>query len=107
MGKRIYNLQYFKNLAITKGGECLSDEYISCVKKLTFKCDKGHVWETKPYYLVNNNSWCPKCSKTANNNIKNEYCKKNNITLIRIPYTVQNIDVYLLNELDGVMELVS
>lgn len=70
MGKRIYNLQHFKDLAITKGGECLSDEYISCVKKLTFKCNKGHVWETKPYYLVNNGSWCPKCSKTAKDDIE-------------------------------------
>lgn len=70
MGKRIYNLQYFKNLAITKDGECLSDEYISCNKKLTFRCKNGHVWNTKPYYLIHNGSWCPNCDKSAKDNIE-------------------------------------
>jgi hypothetical protein len=41
-----------------------------------------------------------------NDIIKNEYCKKNNITLIRIPYTIKNINKYLLNKLNGIMELV-
>ena len=48
MGKRIYNLEFFKNLAISKNGECISSEYIACNKKLKFKCSSGHIWETKP-----------------------------------------------------------
>lgn len=70
MGKRIYNLEFFKNLAIEKNGECLSTKYISCDKKLIFKCGEGHIWETKPYYLVNNNSWCPQCNKSHKDNIE-------------------------------------
>ena len=70
MGKRIYNLEYFKNLAISKGGECLSVEYIACNKKLLFKCKHDHIWETKPQDLVNSNSWCPKCSKTSKDDIE-------------------------------------
>jgi hypothetical protein len=70
MGKRIYNLEFFKNLAISKNGECISSEYIACNKKLKFKCSSGHIWETKPYYLVNNNSWCPQCNKSHKDNIE-------------------------------------
>jgi thiol-disulfide isomerase/thioredoxin len=70
MGKRIYNLEFFKKLAISKNGECLSTEYIACDKKLKFKCSFGHIWETKPYYLVNNNSWCPQCNKSHKDKIE-------------------------------------
>lgn len=70
MGKRIYNLEFFKKLAISKNGECLSTEYIACDKKLEFRCFLGHIWETKPQYLVNNNSWCPQCNKSHKDNIK-------------------------------------
>ena len=70
MGKRIYNLEFFKTLAISKNGECLSTEYIACDKRLKFKCSLGHIWETKPYYLVNNNSWCPQCNKSRKDNIE-------------------------------------
>ena len=70
MGKRIYNLEFFKKLAIERDGECLSTEYIACDKKLKFMCSLGHVWETKPYYLVNNNSWCPQCNKSYKDNIE-------------------------------------
>ena len=43
MGKRIYNLEFFKKLAISKSGECLSTEYIACDKKLKFKCSFGDI----------------------------------------------------------------
>lgn len=65
-----YNIEFFKKLAIERGGECLSNEYIACDKKLKFKCSLGHIWETKPYYLVNNNSWCPQCNKSNKDNIE-------------------------------------
>ena len=32
-------------------------------------------------------------------NIKREYCKKQNIPLIEIPYTIKNIDNFLIEEL--------
>jgi uncharacterized Zn-finger protein len=69
MGKKIYDLEFFKNLAIEKNGECLSTEYVSCTKKLLFKCEFGHIWETKPYYLTNNDSWCPYCNKFHKDNL--------------------------------------
>jgi hypothetical protein len=70
MSNKKYDLKYFKNLAIKRGGECLSTEYVSCDIKIKFKCDRGHIWETKPYYLVHNSAWCPHCNKSAKDNIK-------------------------------------
>jgi len=69
MGKKIYNIEYFKQLAESKGGLCLSTDYVSCVHNLKFKCSLGHIWETKPYYLVNS-SWCPQCNKSHKDNIE-------------------------------------
>ena len=69
MGNKKYDLEFFKNLAIERGGECLSTEYINCTKKLIFTCSIGHTWETKAHYLVNNNTWCPYCNKFHKDNI--------------------------------------
>ena len=70
MRKKKYSIEYFKNLAINKKGLCLSTEYITCSSKLEFQCENGHIWKTKPYYLVNNNTWCPKCYKSHKDNIE-------------------------------------
>jgi len=70
MGRYKYNIKYFKNLAIERGGLCLSNNYINSHSKLKFQCDKGHIWKTKPYYLTNNGSWCPKCQKNHKDNIE-------------------------------------
>lgn len=66
----MYNIDYFKKIAESKNGKCLSDKYVNCTTKLKFQCSKGHEWETKPYYLINNNSWCPKCNKSSKDNIE-------------------------------------
>lgn len=75
---KIYDINYFKNLAISKKGLCLSTDYINCITKLEFQCEYGHIWKTKPYYLVYNNSWCPKCNKFCKDNIElfHEIAKK-------------------------------
>lgn len=47
-------------LATSKGGRCLSLEYQSVMKHLTWQCAKGHVWEATPLN-VRRTSWCPQC----------------------------------------------
>lgn len=58
---KIYNLEFAQNLAISKGGECLSEEYKNCVTKMKWKCSQGHEWETKLSKIKNEGSWCPRC----------------------------------------------
>jgi hypothetical protein len=55
-----YSIEFFKNLAIERGGECLSNEFIGVNKKIKIKCEKGHIWDVVPYSLLKN-SWCPHC----------------------------------------------
>lgn len=64
-----YSVESITALAEGRGGTCLSDEYVNCITKMRFKCERGHVWETTPR-LVQYGSWCPHCPR------KNEtYCK--------------------------------
>ncbi len=56
--------KYFKRLKqyiSKKGGKCLSKNYVDNNTKLKFKCDKNHIWETKPKYVINSKTWCPIC----------------------------------------------
>jgi len=50
-----------QDIAASRGGKCISDEYINSYTKLTWQCSKGHVWDAPPY-VINRGSWCPDCS---------------------------------------------
>lgn len=55
-------------LAAIKNGKCLSDSYTNCDTKLTWQCEKGHVWQASPD-SIKRTSWCPCCvgkNKTIN-----------------------------------------
>jgi hypothetical protein len=49
-----------QKLAKSKGGECLSKEYVNSNTKLEFRCRKGHDWKTT-YGSLRRGSWCPFC----------------------------------------------
>lgn len=55
-----YDIDYFKKLAIQKGGICISDKYINCRTKLEFKCACGNIWTAEPRHIIEGR-WCPKC----------------------------------------------
>jgi hypothetical protein len=48
-------------LAESRGGKCLSTEYIQSMSKLTWQCFKGHDWIAS-YNSINNGNWCPHCN---------------------------------------------
>ena len=54
-------IEQCKEFAISKGGECLSDEYKNINTIMSWKCSKGHKWNTKFHYIKNGNNWCPHC----------------------------------------------
>lgn len=59
-------LQKAKNYAISRGGECLSTEYISGDINLEWKCHNlGHKSWMAGLYIVGKKSWCAKCAKEA------------------------------------------
>jgi hypothetical protein len=51
-----------RELAIARGGACLSTEYLGSKFKLTWKCNYDHRWQAAPSYVVQG-SWCPVCAR--------------------------------------------
>ena len=51
----------FKNIAIEKGGRCLSENYVNSQIKLEFECKHGHIWKAIPN-AIKRGQWCKKCS---------------------------------------------
>jgi hypothetical protein len=57
-----HNIEKMKDLARSRGGLCLSEEYINSKSKLLWQCDKGHCWHAVPV-AVRGGSWCPVCAR--------------------------------------------
>ena len=62
LGKRKrHSIEAMHALARSRGGECLSNEYVSALSKLKWRCgDCGHEWEASPSSVIGG-SWCRKC----------------------------------------------
>jgi hypothetical protein len=50
-----------QQLAKSRGGECLSNEYTDLKTKMKWKCAFGHEWEATPKLPLTGH-WCPKCT---------------------------------------------
>jgi hypothetical protein len=48
--------------AQSKGGNCLSSEYINAGTKMTWQCACGHIWMARFHDIKDDNNWCPECS---------------------------------------------
>ncbi len=59
--KKRGNLKEMQDIALSRGGECLSGEYINSYSKLEWRCKENHVWQAKPQG-IKMGSWCPYCS---------------------------------------------
>jgi hypothetical protein len=60
-GKQKLTIEEMKDIAIQRGGKCLSAEYVNDDTKLKWQCDKGHVWEARPHN-IRQGQWCRTCS---------------------------------------------
>lgn len=58
-------LLYYQALARSKGGRCLSAEYLSWRTPLEWECAKGHRWNAVPGPIKGRGIWCPHCSHKA------------------------------------------
>jgi hypothetical protein len=59
------SISEMQEVAKTKGGKCLSTNYINNQTKLEWKCSKGHRWFATAANIKNHGKWCPKCSGNA------------------------------------------
>ncbi len=62
-------IEDMRELAISKGGRCLSKKYINAQQRLKWKCREGHTWEVKSIH-IRQGSWCPYCAGKAKKTIK-------------------------------------
>jgi len=58
-------LEELQQIAIAKGGKCLSDKYINNYTKLKFQCKEGHIWSVTPKSIKSLGSWCPICANKS------------------------------------------
>ncbi|OFX32547.1 MAG: hypothetical protein A2X08_03720 [Bacteroidetes bacterium GWA2_32_17] len=62
-GNKRHNIGEMRQIAKSRGGKCLSKEYVNQTTKLKWKCKEGHIWSTKPDN-IKRGTWCPRCAKT-------------------------------------------
>ena len=63
-------IDFFRELAINRGGLCLSTKYFDSWTKLKWKCAFGHTWMAQPNSILSG-TWCPEC----NINYGEEICR--------------------------------
>lgn len=62
--KRRISFEEIQALARSKGGECLSKEYVGNKdSKLQWRCAYDHVWHATLGKVRNDGSWCPTCAR--------------------------------------------
>ena len=63
-GTKKKTLKWAQELAASRGGKCLSTEYINNRTHMEWECAKGHRWLTKANGITSGN-WCPYCAGLA------------------------------------------
>jgi hypothetical protein len=53
-----------REAARSRGGLCLSERYVDTDTKMTWQCDRGHVWNTR-FAVIRKGHWCPDCASMA------------------------------------------
>lgn len=70
---RRFSLEECKEIALSRGGKCLSNRYESYNSKMQWECKHGHVWFST-LLTVKRGCWCPECSGKKKYTI--EDCKR-------------------------------
>lgn len=55
-------IEEMRKIAESRGGLCLSKEYINKETKLRWQCKEGHVWGATSGSIKNGGRWCPFCT---------------------------------------------
>nr|MBC8200362.1 hypothetical protein [Candidatus Desulfaltia bathyphila] len=65
-------LKKVQEIAMQKGGACLSEIYGGHYFKLEFQCKDGHRWKTNPA-TIKGGGWCPTCARLNSKGRKPKY----------------------------------
>jgi hypothetical protein len=64
-GLKKLTIEQMKELAKSRGGRCLSKQYVNTDTKLQWECSNGHRWMSTPYHVKNRKQWCTQCRKKS------------------------------------------
>jgi hypothetical protein len=59
---RRLTLREMQDIGASRGGKCISTEYVNANTNLSWECSKGHRWKAIPN-SIKRGSWCPICAK--------------------------------------------
>jgi len=68
-GRPIVTLESLRELARSRGGECLAEDYRGVRHALRWRCELGHTWDATPH-LIKHGSWCPHCAGNARGDLQ-------------------------------------
>lgn len=63
------SIEKMYEIAATRGGKCLSEQYFNARTKMLWECAKGHRWETTADKIKNKKTWCPYCAECVKSDI--------------------------------------
>lgn len=92
-------LQKAASLAQSRGGKCLSTEYVATPRKLNWQCENGHQW-LATFSDVRKGSWCPVCGSGVRERLCRHYFQT--LTQLEFPKARPN---WLINTRGNRMEL--
>lgn len=75
VGNKRYTLKETQQLAIKKGGKCISTEYKGSDTPLEWECSYGHIWRVTPHH-VRQGHWCPYCASGRSERLCRELFEK-------------------------------
>ncbi len=55
-------LDVAKEIARSRGSECISERYVNCQIPMLWKCAKDHLWSARLSNVKNEKTWCPWCA---------------------------------------------
>ncbi len=59
--QRKLTVNELQELALARGGRCLSETYLGMREKHAWECHRGHVWMTR-VKVIKEGGWCPNCA---------------------------------------------
>jgi hypothetical protein len=62
--KRRNHLDDAKQLALSRNGLCLSDDYTNNHTEMIWQCSKNHIWNST-YNQIQSGTWCPVCFENS------------------------------------------
>lgn len=63
------SLEAARDAATSRGGRCLSPQYVNSRVPMHWQCHVGHEWQATLHSVRNHGTWCPQCARNMRLNL--------------------------------------